>query len=75
MKLLPRADVRPEEKCFHVHDENDSLIGYMQIFNDGSVGSWFFIGEQAVAAKSPEAAYARLHEGTFRSSTALIGGS
>jgi hypothetical protein len=60
MKLLPREDIRPEEKCFYVQNENDSLIGYMQLFNDGTAASWFFIGEQAVAAKSPEAAYARL---------------
>lgn len=73
MKLLPREDVRSEEKCFYVHNEDDSLIGYMQIFNDGTAGSWFFIGEQAVAAKSPEAAYARLRDASPRPRSSLIG--
>lgn len=60
MNLKPREDIRPEEQCFYALTPDGSLMGYMQLFKNGSAAYWHYIGEKATEARTPEEAYVAL---------------
>ena len=56
MILTPRDDIRPEERCFVAQDDRSKVLGYVQVFANGSAAYWRNLGEQAALAVSVEAA-------------------
>lgn len=65
--LAPRADLRPEERCYVALNSAKRLSGFIQVFADGSAAYWQMPGEQGKLAPSLEAAFERVfvhHAGT-----------